>query len=201
MEEILMEEILMEENAFDEIIEAAVSHGICVSNLSYAISKEIALPQDVCQEMAMAGMLHDIGKIRLAAYLYNPNLQTMQIEQMKYVRMHANLSYDIAKEQGFSTFIQESVLYHHENYDGSGYPNNLSGEEIPLGARILRVSDVFGALISNRPYRKAFSVKTALELMIDEVKNFDMQIFLAFQRVINESDIDKLIGCSGSVMK
>lgn len=80
----------------------------------------------------------------------------------------------------------ESILYHHENYDGSGYPSNKSGEEIPIGARILRVCDVYAALMSDRPYRKAFDMETVMELMIDEVKNFDMHIFLAFQRVIHK---------------
>lgn len=182
------------EDAFDMIIENAVSHGICVSNLAYALANELGLDNDICYELAVAGMLHDIGKIRLAAYLYNQDENTMHVEQMKYVRMHSKLSYDITKEKGFSEFVQESVLYHHENYDGSGYPENLSGDDIPLGSRILRVCDVFGALISDRSYRKAFPFDTAVELMIDEVKNFDMEIFLAFQRVINENDIETLVG-------
>ena len=80
----------------------------------------------------------------------------------------------------------ESILYHHENYDGTGYPSNLSGKEIPLGARILRVCDVYAALSSDRPYRKAFDITTVIDLMIDEIKNFDMEVFLAFQRVIHE---------------
>ncbi len=88
----------------------------------------------------------------------------------------------------------ESILYHHENYDGSGYPENLSGENIPMGARILRVCDVFAALISDRSYRRAFDRETAVELMIDEVKNFDMEIFLAFMRIIHDVNLDVILG-------
>ena len=77
-------------------------------------------------------------------------------------------------------------MYHHENYDGTGYPENLAGEEIPIGGRILRVCDVFAALSSDRPYRTAFDVATVVELMIDEIKNFDMEVFLTFQRVIHK---------------
>ena len=80
----------------------------------------------------------------------------------------------------------ETVLHHHENMDGSGYPDNLSGEDIPYGARIIRICDVFSALIADRPYRKAFEEDVAVELMIDEIKNFDIKIFLAFQRVVHE---------------
>ena len=99
----------------------------------------------------------------------------------------------ILKRQGFSEKIQEMVLYHHENYDGSGYPKNLQGEEIPLGASILRVCDVFAALLSDRPYRKGFDQQTAVSLMIEEVKNFDMRVFLAFQRMIHEEEIPPVV--------
>ena len=70
-----------------------------------------------------------------------------------------------------------------------GYPFCLQGDEIPIGARIIRVCDVFVALISDRAYRKAFEPKTALLMVIDEVRHFDMNVFLAFQRIINTTDI------------
>ena len=63
---------------------------------------------------------------------------------------------------------------------------NLEGKKIPVGARIIRVCDVFSALSSDRPYRKAFDMETVMELMIDEVKNFDMEVFLAFQKVVHK---------------
>ena len=117
----------------------------------------------------------------------------MTVEEIKYVRMHSMFGCAILKRQGFSEKIQEMVLYHHENYDGSGYPKNLQGEEIPLGARILRVCDVFAALLSDRPYRKGFDQQTAVSLMIEEVKNFDMRVFLAFQRMIHEEEIPPVV--------
>ncbi len=78
------------------------------------------------------------------------------------------------------------VLHHHENFDGTGYPDNLKGGKIPRGARILRVCDVFCALTSDRPYRSAFSPGAAVRLMIDEIKDYDMRVFLTFQRVIHK---------------
>ncbi|WP_143452721.1 HD-GYP domain-containing protein [Konateibacter massiliensis] len=167
-------------------------HGMCVSNLAYEIARELGFDEGQCYEMAEAGVLHDIGKLRLSGYLYGRNEKTLGVEEMKYMRMHSKLSYDILKENQYSDFILESVLYHHENFDGSGYPENLKGNDIPLGARILRVCDVFAALISDRPYRSAFDVETAVELMIDEVKNFDMKVFLTFMRVINRDDSTKI---------
>jgi putative nucleotidyltransferase with HDIG domain len=165
-----------------------IVHGMCVSNLAYRIAKELQLEEQQCYELAEAGILHDIGKLRLSAYLYGRSENTLAIEEMKFVRMHSELGSEILRQQDYSDFVVESVLYHHENYDGSGYPANLKGEAIPMGARILRVCDVFAALISDRPYRRAFEVETAVELMIDEVKNFDIRVFLAFMRVINSED-------------
>ena len=126
------------------------------------------------------------GKLRLTGYINGDEQDPLLIEELKYVRMHSTLGYEELKEQGYSQFVLDSVLYHHENYDGSGYPANLAGEEIPIGARVLRVCDVFCALTSDRPYRKAVETETAIELMIEEVKNFDMKVFIAFQRAVHK---------------
>ena len=97
------------------------------------------------------------------------------------------------KKYDYSDNIMNIVLSHHECYDGSGYPDGLAGEDIPVGARILKVTDEFAALISDRPYRKAFDIDTAVSIMIDEVKNVDMKIFILFQRLIHEDSTLKLI--------
>lgn len=168
----------------------AIEHGMYVSNMAYEIGKEIGLQEEKLQDLAIAGVLHDIGKLKL---LDETDKDNMVIEQLRYVRMHSKLSYEILKDSEYSDFVLESILYHHENFDGTGYPSNLSGEDIPIGARILRVCDVFIALVSNRAYRKAFDKNTAVTMMMEEVKNFDMKIFLAFLNVINGIDINNAI--------
>lgn len=107
--------------------------------------------------------------------------------------MHSKISYDVLKKYDYSDNIMEVVLSHHECYDGSGYPNGLVGEDIPIGARILKVTDELAALISDRPYRKAFDIDTAVSIMIDEVKNLDMKVFILFQRLIHEESTLELI--------
>lgn len=164
-----------------------LNHGIVVSNLAYAVAAELGQDEEFCYQMAIAGMLHDIGKLKLTDYINGQENDPLLIEELKYVRMHSSLGYEELKDQGYSELVLQSVLYHHENYDGSGYPSNLRGDSIPLGARILRVCDVYAALSSDRPYRKAFDVSTVIELMIDEIKNFDMEVFLAFQRVVHNN--------------
>ena len=164
-----------------------LNHGIAVSNLAYAVAAELGQDEEFCYQMAIAGMLHDIVKLKLTGYINGQENDPLLIEELKYVRMHSSLGYEELKDQGYSELVLQSVLYHHENYDGSGYPSNLRGDSIPLGARILRVCDVYAALSSDRPYRRAFDVSTVIELMIDEIKNFDMEVFLAFQRVVHNN--------------
>lgn len=169
-----------------------LAHGICVSNLAFGVGRELGRSEEECYELAAAGMLHDIGRLEVGKYIDGRIEETLHIEKLKYVRTHSTISYTILAQQDYSQFILESILYHHENYDGSGYPSNLAGEDIPLGARIIRVCDVFAALTMDRTYRRAFDVDTAVELMIEEVKNFDMKIFLAFLKVIHEGGIEEI---------
>ena len=165
-------------------LEKEIEHGIQVSNLAFRVGKQMGLSEETCHELAVAGVLHDIGKLRLYNYIAGEE-NPMVVEEMKYVRRHPELGYESLKDRGYSRFVLDSIYYHHENYDGTGYPDNLIGDQIPIGARILRVCDVFAALTSDRPYRTAFDVATVMELMIDEIKNFDMEVFLAFQRIIH----------------
>jgi putative nucleotidyltransferase with HDIG domain len=184
------------ETPIDLSVEENISHGVCVSNLAYAVAKELGLPEEQCHKLAVAGFLHDIGKIKLNTYVYDRE-KTFIIDEMRYMRLHPSLGYAILKEREYDEEILEAVLYHHENIDGSGYPNNLAGEEIPLGGRILRVCDAFGALISNRPCREAFDKDTALEIMVEEAKYFDMRVYLAFQRVSHSEEIGKILDIFG----
>lgn len=180
------------EDVIKEDLADAIHHGILVSNLAVKLARELGMDDDYCYDIAIAGMLHDIGKLKLSKYLYGRRKDTLVIEEMKYVRMHSAFSYDILNQRGYSQAILQAVFHHHENYDGSGYPDNLKENEIPLGARIIRTCDVFAALVSVRPYRAAFEMETAVDLMIDEVKNFDMRIFLAFQRMIHDIDFNDI---------
>lgn len=165
----------------------AIEHGIRVSRLSSAIARECGFDEQVCYELAIAGMIHDVGKLRMQNYFYGEEADRVDvINDMKYMRMHSTYSYEIIAESNeYSQLVLDSVLFHHENYDGTGYPKKLQGRDIPFGARILRISDVFVALTSDRPYRKSLRKEEVLRIMIDDVKNFDMEYFLAFQRVIN----------------
>ncbi len=173
-----------------EDMEEFISHGMIVSLLAGMVAKELGKDADFCRDIQIAGMLHDIGKLKLSDYIYgSKEEEIMDVEEVKFVRMHPALGNDVLREEGtYSEDIISYIANHHENWDGSGYPNHLEGDAIPYGARILRVCDVFSALVSNRPYRAAFPVTTAVEMMIEEVSDFDMQVFLAFLSVVNSPE-------------
>lgn len=195
-----MIEVEKENAAIDEMssyltedLKTEIAHGIEVSRLAGLLARELKLDADFCHDIEVAGMLHDIGKLRASTYLYgnSGDDDTLNVEKMRYVRMHPSLGYEVVKKEEYSDRVCEMILHHHENYDGTGYPDNMRGEEIPFGSRVLRVCDVFVALTSDRPYRKAFDSRTAVELLIEEVRHFDMKVFLAFQSIIHKEIADK----------
>lgn len=193
----------MENNNKNELIDyiindfnSGIKHGVLVANLTYALAKEYGLSDDEAYELKIAAMVHDIGKLKLSKYLYGRSNENLPEKEKKYMSMHSKISYDVLKKYDYSDNIMKVVLSHHECYDGSGYPDGLVGEDIPVGARILKVADEFAALISDRPYRKAFDIETAVSIMIDEVKNLDMKAFILFQRLIHEEKTLELINNS-----
>ena len=172
---------------------SGIKHGVLVANLTFALAKEYGMSDDEAYELKLAAMMHDIGKLKLSEYLYGRTNESLPEEEKKYMSMHSKISYDVLKKYDYSDNIMNIVLSHHECYDGSGYPDGLAGEDIPVGARILKVTDEFAAFISDRPYRKAFDIDTAVSIMIDEVKNVDMKVFILFQRLIHEDSTLELI--------
>lgn len=166
-------------------------HGMRVSNLAVMLARELGLSPEFCHDIAIAGMLHDVGKELISNHM-DESKERLIVEEMHYVRLHPQAGCKVLEKAGYPENIREMVLYHHENMNGTGYPENLAGDRIPLGARIIRICDVYAALTSDRPYRTAFDKKTAIRLMIEDVDYFDMEIFLAFQRVLHNQEERKV---------
>jgi putative nucleotidyltransferase with HDIG domain len=179
--------------SIEDDLREAIDHGILVSKLAKLLAISLNEDEEFCYHIAQAGLVHDIGKLKLGEYLYGRKKGVLAIEEMKYIRMHPTLGYEILMKEDYNYIIAEAVLHHHENYDGSGYPSNLKEDEIPYGARILRICDVFAALISKRRYRSSFDIDSAIELMIDEVKNFDMEIFLSFLQAVHSEEMKEIL--------
>ena len=117
-----------------------------------------------------AALLHDLGKLAVPEHILNKpgKLTPAEYEQMKE---HANIGADILSRISFPYPVTPIVRYHHENWDGTGYPSGLSGEAIPIGARILSVVDCFDALTSDRPYRRALSDREAMDILMERRGN------------------------------
>jgi len=142
-------------------------HSTRVSKLSAEFVSFLGIPQKNRDEMRKAGILHDIGKIGLSASLLLKPLALTE-EELEAIKRHAVLGEEICRPLLSMRKILPAIRHHHERWDGSGYPDRLAGEEIPLMARVLSVVDAFDAMVSVRPYRDCKSPRKALETMESE---------------------------------
>jgi len=138
------------------------SHQRRVARLACDIAKKMGLSDEQVYGLRVMGMVHDIGKMALPDDILSKEGELNQ-EEFEIVKTHPVVAYDILKNLDFPWPVAESVLQHHERVDGSGYPNQLAGNDIILEARILCVADVVESMITRRPYRTAPGLEKALE--------------------------------------
>ena len=132
------------------------------SELAVDIACEMALPEDMIEGIRIAGFVHDMGKMSVPADIVTKPSALTPLE-FSIVKEHPQKAYAILKEMGFPWPVPQIVFQHHERLDGSGYPQGLKGNEIPLEARVLAVADVVEAISSDRPYRTNLGIDAALE--------------------------------------
>ena len=140
-----------------------------------------------------AGVVHDVGKIAVPdAILLKPG--SLTVDEWKLIREHPVVGERICAPLKSFRFVLPIIRHHHEKLDGSGYPDGLRGEAIPVTARVLQVVDVYDALTTDRPYKHAFSITDALQTMKQEVANgwWDQRIFDQFERLVRSGTADFL---------
>lgn len=154
-------------------------HSERVGSVAYQIALRLNLSEVMCQEIYLAGVLHDIGKIGIPDHvLLKPG--KLEQEEFDIIRKHPEIGHRILEELGKLKFALPGVLYHHERVDGTGYPHNLVGDEIPLMARILAVSDAYDAMTSSRVYRSAMGQQRALEILRSGIRTqWDAEVVTA----------------------
>jgi len=159
-------------------------HSQRVAELAGELAEELGLDHTVCDDLRVAGRLHDVGKIGIReAILNKPDRLTS--EEFDHVKRHVQIGLDILAPLFHIKKPLNYVEHHHERWDGGGYPRGLSGEEIPLGARILCAADTFDALTSKRAYRDPLAPMAAIEhLRVDSGKQFDPCVYEALIRVV-----------------
>lgn len=157
-----------------------------VSKLAVEIAKKMSIPSSSVEGIRTAGLVLDIGKMNVPSDILNKSSKLTEIE-FELIKEHTNMGYGILKSISFGYPIADIVLQHHERMDGSGYPNNLKGEEIRIEARILAVADVMDAMVSHRPYRPAHSIDEALEYILhNSNKLFDPMVVFMCLELFNE---------------
>lgn len=148
------------------------------------IAKEIGMSKEEIDYIKQAAILHDLGKVGISEKILLKRAKLTPGE-FKLIREHPVIGADIIRPIHLLHDILPFILYHHERWDGSGYPVGLKGEEIPVGARIISIADTYQALISNRPYRKAYSRKDAIEIIKNSFgTHFDPDIAGVFVKIM-----------------
>ncbi len=165
-----------------------------VQHLTEALALEMGLGEEEARHMGVMSILHDVGKLNIPdAILKKPAKLTP--DERAVIQTHVEHGVRILGANPFYEMAREIAISHHESWDGSGYPNKLSNEAIPLSGRIVKVADVFDALTSRRPYKEPWLAERALELLQAESrKQFDPEVVEAFIRL-------HASGVIGSILK
>jgi putative nucleotidyltransferase with HDIG domain len=162
-------------------------HAPRVAVLAVQLARLFDLPAHDVAMVDVGAQLHDIGKLVQKSDIIN-QARKLTPAEMDMVRLHPQQGYEIVSQLRYDPIVQDIVLHHHENWDGSGYPDKLRGEAISMHARIVHVVDVYDAMSQPRPYRKALSfgnVRSQIELQAGSM--FDTKLVdLFFRRVVRE---------------
>ncbi|HET8580080.1 MAG TPA: HD-GYP domain-containing protein [Nitrospiraceae bacterium] len=159
------------------------NHSQRVSRYAVRIARAIGLPEDEVERIRIGGLMHDIGKIGISGRIIRkPGKLTS--EEMALMMRHSSVSADIIEHLEILGESAEMVRHHHEHFDGSGYPDGLKGEEIPLGSRIILAADAFDAITTDRPYRKGASKTEAVGIIRKHAgTQFDTAVVDALERI------------------
>jgi putative two-component system response regulator len=157
------------------------------------LAEQFEWDREQLEDLEFGAILHDIGKI----YIPEDVLQKegkLNDEEMSDMRKHPEVGAHMIKDIPYLASATPMVLYHHERWDGGGYPEGLSGEEIPLGARLLAVADAFDAMTSNRPYRNALSAEVAYQEILNcSGTQFDPEVVEAMKICWESGQIEEIL--------
>jgi len=194
--------VMRMQNTFSETIQGfamaieakdryTIGHSERVARIALEICRGLGLSEDETGRIFQAALLHDIGKIGIRYEELNKP-EKLTPKEYEMFKLHPVIGKKILQPITFLQDILPLIYHHHEQYDGSGYPDGLRGEEIPLGARILAVADTYDAMTSDRPYRPALSHEVAIEeLKRCSGTQFDPKIVNAFIKMFGEKKGDK----------
>jgi HD-GYP domain-containing protein (c-di-GMP phosphodiesterase class II) len=160
--------------------EVTFLHSFAVSALMITFGRNLGLGEDDVRFLGVGGLVHDLGKMALPHSILSKTAK-LTAEEMAIVRTHPQRGHQlISAIENTPQQVLDICLYHHEKFDGTGYPRRMSGEKIPYVARIATICDVYDALTTVRPYKRAWSQTEAINLMMNSPGHFDPKLLSAF---------------------
>ena len=166
------------------------NHGQRTADIAIEIGKRLNhgqhLDKDQLKLLEYAARIHDIGRVGIDNHLMAKPGELTQ-SQFAAMREHSQIGYDFLLHSGLPYEITGTVLYHHEHWDGSGYPEGLQGLDIPLFSRIICIADCYDGITSERPYHKSTVIEVALDEMNKVISWFDPELFAIFLSVLREA--------------
>jgi len=181
-------------------------HSLSVAIFSVAIGHKLGYSTSLLMDLATGALLHDIGKTEISIDLINKPGRLTD-EEYATIRLHPEMAVERLKSgHSISSFVLNGILSHHERFNGTGYPRGLSGTDIPVYGRILAVADVYDALTSVRPYRKAWFPDEAIEYLVKyRGIHFDPEIIDAFLKIVVPYPVGTMVelsnGCPAIVIR
>ncbi len=164
----------------------AAGHTMRLSRYAFVIAEALCWKRERAEEFEIGAYLHDIGKVCITESILN-KAGGLTAQELRQVRRHVKIGANMLRKIDFLRPVVPYVLYHHERYDGRGYPFRLSGKDIPVEGRMLAVIDTFDALVNPRPYRKAFSHERAMdELRRQKGQQLDPDVVDIFVEVLHK---------------
>lgn len=166
----------------EHIVEDLHGHVHRVADLAVSLGRTLDLEDADIARLGLVGVLHDVGKVHVDPAILSKPGPLDPVEQ-DHMRRHPELGFAMTVDR-FDRRVSEAILYHHERYDGAGYPFGLAGNEIPLLARIVLVADAFDAMVSHRSYQPALPAEAAAdEINIYAGSQFDPTVVEAFNHI------------------
>lgn len=169
--------------------EVTFLHSLSVCVLMITLGRALGIDDAHVKELGIGGLLHDFGKIRIPKRILLKE-GPLSGEEFEIIKKHPQFGYDMLQQTPqTSDYVLNICRYHHEKFDGTGYPEGKRGEEIPFEARLASICDVYDALTTIRPYKKAWSTSMACEWMTSAYGHFDSAILEAFVSCIKKHDL------------
>ena len=176
--------------------EYTFKHSVDVATMSMVIAKRYGLDEKAVRDVGIAGLLHDVGKIKIPGEILNKPSRLTD-EEFQVMKQHTLYGYEMLKEKnGFDQSILMGVLQHHEKLNGSGYPNGLTEADIHLYAKIVAVADIYDSLVTKRAYKRGFSKRDAIEMIMAMTSELDIFVMQSFFDSVILYPVDSIVNLS-----